>query len=169
MCYFSYVIFRSSSISVFEVSTNRFILLCSSTVVKGPGEVIPTGNHSLYSLKNCCNLLNPPTLNCSWIPNVLWVQPLLQHNSKYRCWIFYFEERGEKQAISTDGYFCHGVSALKKKNRSECFRSIASSSSPFFSSPPLRITHLGVPKWHVVSKNVSYLRRRFWRRCKDAF
>ncbi|KAF4019472.1 hypothetical protein G4228_011252 [Cervus hanglu yarkandensis] len=45
--------------------------LLSSTVVKGPGEVIPTGNHSLYSLKNCCNLLNPPTLNCSWIPNVL--------------------------------------------------------------------------------------------------
>uniref|UniRef100_A0A8B9WMC3 Solute carrier family 28 member 3 n=1 Tax=Bos mutus grunniens TaxID=30521 RepID=A0A8B9WMC3_BOSMU len=45
--------------------------LLSSAVVKGPGEVIPTGNHSLYSLKNCCNLLNTPTLNCSWIPNVL--------------------------------------------------------------------------------------------------
>lgn len=45
--------------------------LLSSTVVKGPGEVIPTGNHSLYTLKNCCNLLNTPTLNCSWIPNVL--------------------------------------------------------------------------------------------------
>ncbi|KAI4542403.1 hypothetical protein MG293_007782 [Ovis ammon polii] len=45
--------------------------LLSSTVVKGPGEVIPTGNHSLYTLKNCCNLLNTPTLNCSWIPNAL--------------------------------------------------------------------------------------------------
>ena len=166
LCYFSWVIFCSSS--VFEVSANCFILLCSSTVVKGPGEVIPTGNHSLYTLKNCCNLLNTPTLNCSWIPNVLWVQPLLQQNSKYRCWIFCFEESGEKQAISTDQYFCHGVSALKKKNRNECFRSIASSSSPFF-SPLLRITHFGVPKWHVISKNVSYLKRRFWRRCKDDF
>ena len=76
---------------------------------------------------------------------------------------------GEKQAISTDGYFCHGLSALKKKNRSECFRSIASSSSRFFSSPLLRITHFDVPKWHIVSNNVSYLRRRFWRWCKDAF
>jgi len=68
---------------------------------------------------------------------------------KYRCWIFCFEESGEKQAISTDQYFCHGVSTLKKKTRSECFRSIASSSSPFFSSPLLRITYFGVPKWHV--------------------
>uniref|UniRef100_H0WL07 Sodium/nucleoside cotransporter n=1 Tax=Otolemur garnettii TaxID=30611 RepID=H0WL07_OTOGA len=42
--------------------------LLSSTVVKGPGEVIPGGNYSLYSLKDCCKLLNPSTLNCSWIP-----------------------------------------------------------------------------------------------------
>ncbi|XP_060011313.1 solute carrier family 28 member 3 [Lagenorhynchus albirostris] len=42
--------------------------LLNSTVVNGPGEVIPAGNHSLYSLKHCCDLLNPPTLNCSWIP-----------------------------------------------------------------------------------------------------
>ncbi|KAL2781291.1 solute carrier family 28 member 3 [Daubentonia madagascariensis] len=43
--------------------------LLSSTVARGPGEVIPGGNHSMYSLKGCCKLLNPPTLNCSWIPN----------------------------------------------------------------------------------------------------
>nr|XP_019605651.1 PREDICTED: solute carrier family 28 member 3 [Rhinolophus sinicus] len=42
--------------------------LLSRTVAKGPGEVIPGGNHSLYSLKNCCQLLSPSTLNCSWIP-----------------------------------------------------------------------------------------------------
>ncbi|KAF5912665.1 hypothetical protein HPG69_007654 [Diceros bicornis minor] len=39
------------------------------TVAKGPREVIPGGNHSLYSLKNCCELLISSTLNCSWIPN----------------------------------------------------------------------------------------------------
>ncbi|XP_069332432.1 solute carrier family 28 member 3 [Eulemur rufifrons] len=43
--------------------------LLSSTVAKGPGEIIPGGNHSLYSLKGCCKLLNPSTFNCSWIPN----------------------------------------------------------------------------------------------------
>ncbi|XP_006759560.2 PREDICTED: solute carrier family 28 member 3 [Myotis davidii] len=43
--------------------------LLSSTVVNGPGKVIPGGNHSLYSLKNCCQLLNPSSLNCSWIPD----------------------------------------------------------------------------------------------------
>ncbi|XP_014651033.1 PREDICTED: solute carrier family 28 member 3 [Ceratotherium simum simum] len=43
--------------------------LLNSTVAKGPGEVIPGGNHSLYSLKNCCDLLNLSTLNCSWIPS----------------------------------------------------------------------------------------------------
>ncbi|XP_004440884.1 PREDICTED: solute carrier family 28 member 3-like [Ceratotherium simum simum] len=43
--------------------------LLNSTVAKGPGEVIPGGNHSLYSLKNCCELLISSTLNCSWIPN----------------------------------------------------------------------------------------------------
>ncbi|XP_053414852.1 solute carrier family 28 member 3 [Nycticebus coucang] len=42
--------------------------LLSSTIVKSPGEVIPGGNHSLYSLKGCCKLLNPSTFNCSWIP-----------------------------------------------------------------------------------------------------
>ncbi|CAK6433914.1 unnamed protein product [Pipistrellus nathusii] len=41
----------------------------SSTVVNSPSKVIPGGNHSLYSLKNCCQLLNPSSLNCSWIPN----------------------------------------------------------------------------------------------------
>uniref|UniRef100_A0A8C3WLW9 Sodium/nucleoside cotransporter n=1 Tax=Catagonus wagneri TaxID=51154 RepID=A0A8C3WLW9_9CETA len=43
--------------------------LLSSTVVKGPGEIITAGNYSLYSLKGCCNLLTPSMLNCSWIPN----------------------------------------------------------------------------------------------------
>ncbi|XP_014651024.1 PREDICTED: solute carrier family 28 member 3-like [Ceratotherium simum simum] len=43
--------------------------LLSSTVAKGPGEVIPGEDHSLYSLKNCCELLISPALNCSWIPN----------------------------------------------------------------------------------------------------
>ncbi|XP_020039463.1 solute carrier family 28 member 3 isoform X2 [Castor canadensis] len=44
--------------------------LLNGTVIMGPGEVIPGGNHSLYSLKGCCQLLNPPTLNCSQIPNI---------------------------------------------------------------------------------------------------
>ncbi|XP_007528457.2 solute carrier family 28 member 3 [Erinaceus europaeus] len=44
--------------------------LLSSTIVKGPNEIIPGGNFSLHSLKSCCTLLNPSTLNCSWIPNV---------------------------------------------------------------------------------------------------
>uniref|UniRef100_A0A8D2E082 Sodium/nucleoside cotransporter n=1 Tax=Sciurus vulgaris TaxID=55149 RepID=A0A8D2E082_SCIVU len=44
--------------------------LLNSTTVKGPGEVIPGGNFSLYSVKGCCKLLNPPTLNCSWIPDI---------------------------------------------------------------------------------------------------
>uniref|UniRef100_A0A8D0MQS3 Sodium/nucleoside cotransporter n=1 Tax=Sus scrofa TaxID=9823 RepID=A0A8D0MQS3_PIG len=43
--------------------------LLSSTVAKGPGEIISAGNYSLYSLKDCCKLLTPSTLNCSWIPN----------------------------------------------------------------------------------------------------
>ncbi|XP_070446897.1 solute carrier family 28 member 3-like isoform X1 [Equus przewalskii] len=43
--------------------------LLSSTVVTGPGGVIPGGNHSLSSLKNCCELLKPSTLNCTWIPD----------------------------------------------------------------------------------------------------
>ncbi|KAM6151969.1 solute carrier family 28 member 3 [Erethizon dorsatum] len=42
-----------------------------STVVRGPGQVIPAGNSSLHSLKGCCELLTPPALNCSWIPNAL--------------------------------------------------------------------------------------------------
>lgn len=44
--------------------------LLSSTVVKGPGEISFGGNFSLHSLKGCCTLLNPSTLNCSWIPSV---------------------------------------------------------------------------------------------------
>ncbi|KAM5328933.1 solute carrier family 28 member 3 isoform 2-T2 [Glossophaga mutica] len=43
--------------------------LLNSTVANGLDRVIPGGNHSLYSLKNCCQLLRPSTLNCSWIPN----------------------------------------------------------------------------------------------------
>ncbi|XP_013371474.1 PREDICTED: solute carrier family 28 member 3 isoform X1 [Chinchilla lanigera] len=43
--------------------------LLHSAVVKGPGQVIPGGNSSLYSLKSCCKLLTPSALNCSWIPN----------------------------------------------------------------------------------------------------
>ncbi|XP_006749832.1 solute carrier family 28 member 3 [Leptonychotes weddellii] len=44
-------------------------ILLNSTIVKGPDEVIPGGNHSLSSLRGCCMLLLPPTLNCSWISN----------------------------------------------------------------------------------------------------
>ncbi|XP_055485381.1 solute carrier family 28 member 3 [Psammomys obesus] len=44
--------------------------LLQSTVAKGPNEVIPGGNFSLYALKTCCNLLKPSTLNCDWIPNM---------------------------------------------------------------------------------------------------
>ncbi|KAK2499898.1 hypothetical protein MC885_014679 [Smutsia gigantea] len=43
--------------------------LLNSTVATNPSEVIPGGNHSLYSLKGCCKLLNPSTVNCSWISN----------------------------------------------------------------------------------------------------
>ncbi|XP_036779133.2 solute carrier family 28 member 3 isoform X2 [Manis pentadactyla] len=43
--------------------------LLNSTVATDPSEVIPGGNHSLYSLKGCCKLLNPSTVNCSWISN----------------------------------------------------------------------------------------------------
>ncbi|EDL41268.1 solute carrier family 28 member 3 [Mus musculus] len=45
--------------------------LFNSTVAKGPNDVVPGGNFSLYALKSCCNLLKPPTLNCNWIPNKL--------------------------------------------------------------------------------------------------
>ncbi|XP_060236547.1 solute carrier family 28 member 3 [Meriones unguiculatus] len=44
--------------------------LLQSTVAKGPNEVIPGGNFSLYALKTCCNLLKPSALNCDWIPNM---------------------------------------------------------------------------------------------------
>ncbi|GAB1298265.1 Solute carrier family 28 member 3 [Apodemus speciosus] len=44
--------------------------LFNSTVAKGPNDVIPGGNFSLYALKSCCNLLKPSTLKCDWIPNV---------------------------------------------------------------------------------------------------
>ncbi|KAM5182632.1 solute carrier family 28 member 3-like isoform 4-T7 [Callospermophilus lateralis] len=43
--------------------------LLSSITAKEPGEVIPGGNYNLYFVKSCCKLLNPPTLNCSWIPD----------------------------------------------------------------------------------------------------
>ncbi|XP_059118776.1 solute carrier family 28 member 3 [Peromyscus eremicus] len=43
--------------------------LLNSTVAKGPDEVIPGANFSLYAVKSCCELLNPSTLNCSWVPN----------------------------------------------------------------------------------------------------
>ncbi|XP_052013411.1 solute carrier family 28 member 3 [Apodemus sylvaticus] len=44
--------------------------LFNSTVAKGPNDIIPGGNFSLYALKSCCNLLKPSTLNCDWIPNI---------------------------------------------------------------------------------------------------
>ncbi|XP_038625774.1 solute carrier family 28 member 3 isoform X2 [Tachyglossus aculeatus] len=40
--------------------------LFHSTLVNSSGEVIPGGNHTLGSLKGCCQLLNPTTFNCSW-------------------------------------------------------------------------------------------------------
>ncbi|CAH6796439.1 Slc28a3 [Phodopus roborovskii] len=43
--------------------------LLNSTVGKGPNKVIPGGNFSLFTVKACCELLNPPTLDCSWVPN----------------------------------------------------------------------------------------------------
>ncbi|XP_032163601.1 solute carrier family 28 member 3 isoform X1 [Mustela erminea] len=45
--------------------------LLNSTIVNGPGDVIPGGNHSLSSLRGCCTLLAPPMLNCTWIPDAL--------------------------------------------------------------------------------------------------
>ncbi|EHA99686.1 Solute carrier family 28 member 3, partial [Heterocephalus glaber] len=54
-------------------NTTRVVFCCQSllpsTVLKGPGQVIPGGNSSLHTLKGCCKLLAPPTLNCSWIPS----------------------------------------------------------------------------------------------------
>ncbi|XP_032740796.1 solute carrier family 28 member 3 [Rattus rattus] len=44
--------------------------LFNSTVAKGPNDILPGENFSLYALKSCCNLLKPPTLNCGWIPNI---------------------------------------------------------------------------------------------------
>ncbi|XP_019484908.1 PREDICTED: solute carrier family 28 member 3, partial [Hipposideros armiger] len=59
--------------SSLPANTTNVVTCCQSllsrTVAKGPGEVIPGGNHSLYSLKSCCQLLRPSTLNCSWISN----------------------------------------------------------------------------------------------------
>ncbi|XP_013013873.1 solute carrier family 28 member 3 isoform X2 [Cavia porcellus] len=43
--------------------------LLHSTVIQGPGQVIPGGNSSLHSLKGCCKVLIPPPLNCSSILN----------------------------------------------------------------------------------------------------
>ncbi|GAB5579735.1 sodium/nucleoside cotransporter 1 isoform X1 [Prionailurus iriomotensis] len=61
--------FNSSS----PANTTEVVSCCqsllNSTIVNGPGDVIPGGNHTLTSLRGCCILLTPPTLNCSWIPN----------------------------------------------------------------------------------------------------
>ncbi|XP_058528754.1 solute carrier family 28 member 3 [Ochotona princeps] len=42
--------------------------LWNSTVAKGPGDIIPGGNSSLFALKGCCKL-KPSAFNCSWIHN----------------------------------------------------------------------------------------------------
>nr|XP_048303633.1 solute carrier family 28 member 3 [Myodes glareolus] len=42
--------------------------LLSSTVLKGPDEVVPGRNFSLYTVKSCCELLKPLAVNCSWVP-----------------------------------------------------------------------------------------------------
>ncbi|OBS70693.1 hypothetical protein A6R68_00768 [Neotoma lepida] len=49
-------------------NTTEVVSCCqkASTVAKGPNEVIPGGNFSLYAVKSCCELLKPSTLNCSW-------------------------------------------------------------------------------------------------------
>ncbi|XP_007937992.1 solute carrier family 28 member 3 [Orycteropus afer afer] len=56
-------------------NTSEVVFCCqnlfNSIINKGPGMDIPGGNHSLYSLKGCCKLLNPQTFNCSWIPNIV--------------------------------------------------------------------------------------------------
>ncbi|KAG3287036.1 solute carrier family 28 member 3, partial [Ictidomys tridecemlineatus] len=43
--------------------------LLSSITDKEPRGIIPGGNYNLYFVKSCCKLLNPPNLNCSWIPD----------------------------------------------------------------------------------------------------
>ncbi|XP_075406834.1 solute carrier family 28 member 3 [Tenrec ecaudatus] len=43
--------------------------LFNSTIISRPGKVIPGGNYSLFSLKDCCKLLNPPTFDCSSVLN----------------------------------------------------------------------------------------------------
>ncbi|XP_054981868.1 solute carrier family 28 member 3 [Sorex araneus] len=67
-------IFERAFNSSLSRNTSSVVLCCqsllSSTVIKGPGELILGGNQSLDALKGCCTLLNPSTLNCTWIPNV---------------------------------------------------------------------------------------------------
>nr|XP_003407420.1 solute carrier family 28 member 3 isoform X1 [Loxodonta africana] len=48
-------------------NTTEVVSCCQSLF--NSTEVIPGGNHSLYSLKGCCKLLNPSTFNCSWVSN----------------------------------------------------------------------------------------------------
>ncbi|XP_046520872.1 solute carrier family 28 member 3-like [Equus quagga] len=64
-------IFENTFASGLPQNTTDVVSCCqsllSSTVAVGPGEVIPGGYHSLSSLKNCCELLKPSTLNCTWI------------------------------------------------------------------------------------------------------
>lgn len=145
----------SSSTHLFpssKVQLNCFIPLSTRTVAKGPGKVIPGGNHSLYSLKNCCQLLSPSTLNCSWIPTAFWVHPLLQQNSKYRCWIFCFGEE-KKRLLSTDWHFHHGISFNGKEEKQEWTLQIYRIFLPFphLPSPFPTENYYGIPKWSVVS------------------
>ncbi|XP_008538410.2 solute carrier family 28 member 3-like isoform X1 [Equus przewalskii] len=68
-------IFENTFASGLSQNTTDVVSCCqsllSSTVAVGPGEVIPGGYHSLSSLKTCCELLKPSTLNCTWIPDQL--------------------------------------------------------------------------------------------------
>uniref|UniRef100_A0A9L0TS86 Sodium/nucleoside cotransporter n=1 Tax=Equus caballus TaxID=9796 RepID=A0A9L0TS86_HORSE len=68
-------IFENTFASGLPQNTTDVVSCCqsllSSTVAVGPGEVIPGGYHSLSSLKTCCELLKPSTLNCTWIPDQL--------------------------------------------------------------------------------------------------
>lgn len=141
---------------------NYFILFPTSTIVNGPGDIIPGGNHSLTSLRGCCMLLSPPTLNCSWIPNAFWVQLLLQQNSRYRCWFFYLEEEKKNCSSRIDIPIMESALVGKKKNRSEHCSSPAPSPShtyPPFPSPfPTEWNHHDVSREAVASspRDVSW-------------
>ncbi|KAM4876539.1 solute carrier family 28 member 3 [Thomomys bottae] len=68
-----YHILESAFNSSFPSNMTNVVSCCQSllhsTTAKGPAEITLGGNHSLSSLKGCCTLVNPSTLNCSWIPN----------------------------------------------------------------------------------------------------